>query len=209
MRNPLFDSDSPTPVIAFLSVTSKVAASATRIFDITFYYFSSNEWHLLEILAILSMRLGNHCHYSNKDETTYCIFVHRSSDMSLLESLLETQNGYAMINMMFYISMNLGTFACIVSFGLRTGRSHSRLWMITKDPFLALFSPMSLVSYPYLEVSSSTCRFFRKTLFLGVDGRQTYLYFLVSIGLFTSVLSIYTMISLFYYYSKKKRIKFE
>ena len=61
MRNPLFDSDSPTPVVAFLSVTSKVAASAsaTRIFDIPFY-FSSNEWHLLlEILAILSMILGN------------------------------------------------------------------------------------------------------------------------------------------------------
>ncbi|KAK2980472.1 hypothetical protein RJ640_015995 [Escallonia rubra] len=38
VRNPLFDSDSPTPVVAFLSVTSKVAASAsaTRIFDIPF-----------------------------------------------------------------------------------------------------------------------------------------------------------------------------
>ncbi|KAH0437243.1 hypothetical protein IEQ34_026294 [Dendrobium chrysotoxum] len=61
VRNPLFDSDSPTPVVAFLSVTSKVAASAsaTRIFDIPFY-FSSTEWHLLlEILAILSMILGN------------------------------------------------------------------------------------------------------------------------------------------------------
>ncbi|OAY85026.1 NAD(P)H-quinone oxidoreductase subunit 2, chloroplastic [Ananas comosus] len=62
VRNPLFDSDSPTPVVAFLlSVTSKVAASAsaTRIFDIPFS-FSSNEWHLLlEILAILSMILGN------------------------------------------------------------------------------------------------------------------------------------------------------
>ncbi|KAK9014705.1 hypothetical protein V6N11_005853 [Hibiscus sabdariffa] len=48
-------------VVAFLSVTSKVAASAsaTRIFDIPFY-FSSNEWYLLlEILAILSMILGN------------------------------------------------------------------------------------------------------------------------------------------------------
>nr|XP_016488181.1 PREDICTED: photosystem II D2 protein-like [Nicotiana tabacum] len=48
-------------VVAFLSVTSKVAASAsaTRIFDIPFY-FSSNEWHLLlEIRAILSMILGN------------------------------------------------------------------------------------------------------------------------------------------------------
>ncbi|KAK2995508.1 hypothetical protein RJ640_014162 [Escallonia rubra] len=30
VRNPLFDSDSPTPVVAFLSVTSKVAASASE-----------------------------------------------------------------------------------------------------------------------------------------------------------------------------------
>ncbi|XBH71870.1 hypothetical protein VPH35_099267 [Triticum aestivum] len=47
--------------VAFLSVTSKVAASAsaTRILDIPFY-FSSNEWHLLlEILTNLSMILGN------------------------------------------------------------------------------------------------------------------------------------------------------
>ncbi|CAA7397188.1 unnamed protein product [Spirodela intermedia] len=61
VRNPLCDSDSPTPLVAFLSVTSKVAASAlaTRIFDIPFY-FSSNEWHLLlEILAMLIMILGN------------------------------------------------------------------------------------------------------------------------------------------------------
>ncbi|GJR91433.1 NADH dehydrogenase subunit 2 [Tanacetum coccineum] len=61
VRNPLFDSNSPTPVVAFLFVTSKVAASAlaTRVFEIPFY-FSSNEWHLLlEILAILSMILGN------------------------------------------------------------------------------------------------------------------------------------------------------
>jgi len=63
VRNPLFDFDSPTPIVAFLSVTLKVAASAlalaTRVFDIPFY-FSSNKWHLfLEILAILSMILGN------------------------------------------------------------------------------------------------------------------------------------------------------
>jgi hypothetical protein len=60
-RNSLFDSDSPTPIVAFLSVTSKVVASAlaTRILDIPFY-FSSNEWHLLlKILAILSMILEN------------------------------------------------------------------------------------------------------------------------------------------------------
>uniref|UniRef100_A0A1Y3BZA9 Putative NADH:quinone oxidoreductase/Mrp antiporter, membrane subunit n=1 Tax=Helianthus annuus TaxID=4232 RepID=A0A1Y3BZA9_HELAN len=55
VRNPLFDSNSPTPVVAFLSVTSKVAFSFSHSnFDIPFY-FSSNEWHLLlEILAFLA-----------------------------------------------------------------------------------------------------------------------------------------------------------
>ena len=55
------DSDSPTLVIAFLYVTSRVATLAlvTQILGISFY-FSSNEWHiLLEILAILSMILEN------------------------------------------------------------------------------------------------------------------------------------------------------
>jgi hypothetical protein len=55
VRNHLFNSDSPTPVVAFLPVTSIVTASAlaTQIFSIPFY-FSSNEWHLLlEILTIL------------------------------------------------------------------------------------------------------------------------------------------------------------
>ncbi|WZZ50428.1 LOW QUALITY PROTEIN: hypothetical protein YC2023_050535 [Brassica napus] len=57
-KNPLFDSDSPTPVVAFFSVTSKVAASAlaTRIFDIPFY-FSSNEWHLLLTFATIRINL--------------------------------------------------------------------------------------------------------------------------------------------------------
>ncbi|KVI11252.1 NADH:ubiquinone/plastoquinone oxidoreductase, partial [Cynara cardunculus var. scolymus] len=57
----LLDSNSPTPFVAFLSITSKVvaSASATRISDIPFY-FPSNEWHLLlEILSILSMILRN------------------------------------------------------------------------------------------------------------------------------------------------------
>ncbi|GMN19885.1 hypothetical protein TIFTF001_049960, partial [Ficus carica] len=120
VRNPLFDSDSPTPVVAFLSVTSKVAASAsaTRIFDIPFY-FSSNEWHLLlEILAILSMILGN------------------------LIAITQT----SMKRMLAYSS--IGTFACIVSFGLRTGTDNIRDYagLYTKDPFLALSLALCLLS---------------------------------------------------------------
>lgn len=195
MRNPLFDSDSPTPVVAFLSVTSKVAASAsaTRIFDIPFY-FSSNEWHLLlEILAILSMIFGN------------LIAITQTSMKRMLAYSSIGQIGYVIIGiivgdsfggyasmityMLFYISMNLGTFACIVSFGLRTGTDNIRDYagLYTKDPFLALSFALCLLSLGGLPPLAG---FFGK-LHLFWCGWQAGLYFLVSIGLLTSVVSIY------------------
>nr|WAJ54232.1 NADH dehydrogenase subunit B [Zieria arborescens subsp. arborescens]WAJ54233.1 NADH dehydrogenase subunit B [Zieria arborescens subsp. arborescens] len=186
---------SPTPVVAFLSVTSKVAASAsaTRIFDIPFY-FSSNEWHLLlEILAILSMILGNliaitqtsmkrMLAYSSIGQIGYVIIGIIAGD---------SNGGYAsMITyMLFYISMNLGTFACIVLFGLRTGTDNIRDYagLYTKDPFLALSLALCLLSLGGLPPLAG---FFGK-LHLFWCGWQAGLYFLVSIGLLTSVVSIY------------------
>nr|WCD67019.1 NdhB [Impatiens morsei] len=184
---------SPTPVVAFLSVTSKVAASATRIFDIPFY-FSSNEWHLLlEILAILSMILGNliaitqtsmkrMLGYSSIGQIGYVIIGIIVGD---------SNDGYAsMITyMLFYISMNLGAFACIVLFGLRTGTDNIRDYagLYTKDPFLALSLALCLLSLGGLPPLAG---FFGK-LYLFWCGWQAGLYFLVLIGLLTSVVSIY------------------
>ena len=62
----------------------------------------------------------------------------------------DSNGGYAsMITyMLFYISMNLGTFACIVLFGLCTRteniRDYAELYM--KDPFLALSFVLCLLS---------------------------------------------------------------
>jgi hypothetical protein len=49
--------------------------------------------------------------------------------------------------------MNLGTFACIVSFDLHTGTDNIRDYagLYTKDPFLALFHPMSLILRRFSE----------------------------------------------------------
>nr|QUB02217.1 NADH-plastoquinone oxidoreductase subunit 2 [Gibasis geniculata]QUB02232.1 NADH-plastoquinone oxidoreductase subunit 2 [Gibasis geniculata] len=186
---------SPTPVVAFLSVTSKVAASAsaTRIFDIPFY-FSSKEWHLLlEILAILSMILGNliaitqtsmkrMLAYSSIGQIGYVIIGIIAGD---------SNDGYAsMITyMLFYISMNLGTLARIVLFGLRTGTDNIRDFagLYTKDPFLALSLALCLLSLGGLPPLAG---FFGK-LYLFWCGWQAGLYFLVSIGLLMSVVSIY------------------
>nr|AKR80951.1 NADH-plastoquinone oxidoreductase subunit 2 [Lophiola aurea] len=186
---------SPTPVVAFLSVTSKVAASAsaTRIFDIPFY-FSSNEWHLLlEILAILSMILGNLIAITQTSMKRMLAYSSIGQIGYVIIGIIvgDSNDGYAsMITyMLFYISMNLGTFACIVSFGLRTGTDNIRDYagLYTKDPFLALSSGLCLLSLGGLPPLAG---FFGK-LYLFWCGWQAGLYFLVSIGLLTSVLSIY------------------
>nr|BBE37628.1 NADH-plastoquinone oxidoreductase subunit 2 [Ophrys fusca subsp. iricolor]BBE37645.1 NADH-plastoquinone oxidoreductase subunit 2 [Ophrys fusca subsp. iricolor] len=186
---------SPTPVVAFLSVTSKVAASAsaTRIFDITFY-FSSTEWHLLlEILAILSMILGNLLALTQTSMKRMLAYSSIGQIGYVIIGIIvgDSNDGYAsMITyMLFYISMNLGTFACIVSFGLRTGTDNIRDYagLYTKDPFLALSSVLCLLSLGGLPPLAG---FFGK-LYLFWCGWQAGLYFLVSIGLLTSVVSIY------------------
>nr|YP_009569642.1 NADH-plastoquinone oxidoreductase subunit 2 [Reaumuria trigyna]YP_009569657.1 NADH-plastoquinone oxidoreductase subunit 2 [Reaumuria trigyna]YP_009570317.1 NADH-plastoquinone oxidoreductase subunit 2 [Reaumuria songarica]YP_009570332.1 NADH-plastoquinone oxidoreductase subunit 2 [Reaumuria songarica]WDE24257.1 NADH-plastoquinone oxidoreductase subunit 2 [Myricaria elegans]QBC69602.1 NADH-plastoquinone oxidoreductase subunit 2 [Reaumuria songarica]QBC69603.1 NADH-plastoquinone oxidoreductas len=186
---------SPTPVVAFLSVTSKVAASAsaTRIFDIPFY-FSSNEWHLLlEILAILSMIVGNLIAITQTSMKRMLAYSSIGQIGYVIIGIIvgDSNDGYAsMITyMLFYISMNLGTFACIVLFGLRTGTDNIRDYagLYTKDPFLALSLALCLLSLGGLPPLAG---FFGK-LYLFWCGWQAGLYFLVSIGLLTSVVSIY------------------
>nr|AKJ77686.1 NADH dehydrogenase subunit 2 [Fagopyrum cymosum]QBK82030.1 NADH dehydrogenase subunit 2 [Fagopyrum dibotrys] len=186
---------SPTPVVAFLSVTSKVAASAsaTRIFDIPFY-FSSNEWRLLlEILAILSMIVGNLIAITQTSMKRMLAYSSIGQIGYVIIGIIvgDSNDGYAsMITyMLFYIAMNLGTFACIVSFGLRTGTDNIRDYagLYTKDPPLALSLALCLLSLGGLPPLAG---FFGK-LHLFWCGWQAGLYFLVSIGLLTSVVSIY------------------
>nr|YP_010832735.1 NADH dehydrogenase subunit 2 [Astragalus flexus]WFG52477.1 NADH dehydrogenase subunit 2 [Astragalus flexus]WFG52553.1 NADH dehydrogenase subunit 2 [Astragalus flexus]WFG52629.1 NADH dehydrogenase subunit 2 [Astragalus flexus] len=186
---------SPTPVVAFLSVTSKVAALAlaTRILDIPFY-FSSNEWHLLlEILAILSMILGNLIAITQTSMKRMLAYSSIGQIGYVIIGIIvgDSNGGYAsMITyMLFYIAMNLGTFACIVLFGLRTGTDNIRDYagLYTKDPFLALSLALCLLSLAGLPPLAG---FFGK-LHLFWCGWQAGLYFLVLIGLLTSVVSIY------------------
>nr|YP_010550349.1 NADH-plastoquinone oxidoreductase subunit 2 [Sonerila cantonensis]UTM92410.1 NADH-plastoquinone oxidoreductase subunit 2 [Sonerila cantonensis] len=187
--------EGPTPVVAFLSVTSKVAALAlaTRIFDIPFY-FSSNEWHLLlEILAILSMILGNLIAITQTSMKRMLAYSSIGQIGYVIIGIIvgDSNGGYAsMITyMLFYISMNLGTCACIVLFGLRTGTDNIRDYagLYTKDPFLALSLALCLLSLGGLPPLAG---FFGK-LHLFWCGWQAGLDFLVSIGLLTSVISIY------------------
>ncbi|KAM3322345.1 hypothetical protein P3S67_003496 [Capsicum chacoense] len=106
-------------------------------------------------------------------------------------TVVESNDGYAIMitYMLFYTSMNLGTFACIVLFGLRTGIDNIRDYagLYTKDAFLALSLALCLLSLGGL---SPLAGFFEK-LYLFWCGWQAGLYFLVLIGLLTNVVSIY------------------
>nr|AHL69501.1 NdhB [Taxus mairei] len=191
----VYEGNSPTPVVAFLSVTSKVAASAlaTRIFDIVFY-FSLNEWHIiLEILAIISMILGNLIAITQTSIKRMLAYSSIGQIGYILIGIIDrdSNNGYAsMITyMLFYIFMNIGTFSCIVLFSLRTGtdniRDYAGLYM--KDPFSAFSLTLCLLSLAGIPPLAG---FFGK-LYLFWCGWQAGSYLLVSIGLFMSVISIY------------------
>lgn len=205
IENLPFDSDSPTPVVASLSVTPKVAALAlfTRLLGIIFPYLS-NEWHMaVGILATLSMILGN------------LIAVTQVSMKRMLAYSSISQIGYIMIGMLaadsgnsyasvitytfIYILMNLGTFARITSFGLRTGtdniRDYAGLYM--KDPVLT-FSPV--LRSPSLGGIPPPSGFFGK-LYLFWHGWKAGSYPSVPVALVTSVISIY-------YYSKIIKLMF-
>nr|WRK67998.1 NdhB [Phylloglossum drummondii] len=185
---------SPTPVVAFLSVVSKVAVSALaiRISNIVFP-FSSNEWHLvLEILAISSMVLGNFIAITQKSMKRMLAYSSISQIGYIMIGVITgDSNGYTSVvtYMLFYIFMNLGTLACTILFSSRTGTDNIRDYagLYPKDPLLAsCFAPclLSLGGVPPLS------GFFGK-LYLFWCGWQAGLYSSVLIGLFTSVISIY------------------
>lgn len=194
MSNLQFDSNSPTPVAAFLSVASKIAGLAllARFFNIVFFSFST-EWHLiLEILAICSMILGNLVAITQTSMKRMLAYSSISQIGYLMIGIITGEfNGYAsmIVYLLFYIFMNLGTFACIILFGLRTGTDNVRDYsgLILKDPLLTFSFAVCLLSLGGIPPLSG---FFGK-LYLFWCAWKAGLYFLVFIGLSTSIISIY------------------
>nr|YP_010716167.1 NADH dehydrogenase subunit 2 [Crepidomanes latealatum]YP_010716185.1 NADH dehydrogenase subunit 2 [Crepidomanes latealatum]WDE75903.1 NADH dehydrogenase subunit 2 [Crepidomanes latealatum]WDE75921.1 NADH dehydrogenase subunit 2 [Crepidomanes latealatum] len=191
----VYEGVSPTPVVAFFSVTSKVAALAlfTRIFRIIFSYLSG-EWHIaLGILAILSMILGNLIAVTQISMKRMLAYSSISQIGYIMIGVLaaDPDNGYAsMITYTFlYIFMNLGTFACITLFSLRTGTDNIRDYagLYTKDPVLTFSLVLCLLSLGGIPPLAG---FFGK-LYLFWHGWKAGLYSLVLIALITSVISIY------------------
>ena len=105
--------------------------------------------------------------------------------------ITNNSNGYAsmIIYTFFYIFMNLGTFACIILFGLRTGTDNIRDYqgLYIKDPLLSFSLTLCLLSLGGIPPLTG---FFGK-LYLFWSGWCAGFHILVIIALITSIISIY------------------
>ncbi|WP_309737781.1 NAD(P)H-quinone oxidoreductase subunit N, partial [Chamaesiphon sp. OTE_20_metabat_361] len=117
---------SPTPVVAFLSVGSKAAGFALAIrLLVTAFPQVIEQWHFVfTALAILSMVLGNVvalAQTSMKRMLGYSSIA--QAGFVMIGMVIGTETGYAsMVFYLFvYLFMNLGAFACVILFTLRTG----------------------------------------------------------------------------------------
>ncbi|MCP9807849.1 NAD(P)H-quinone oxidoreductase subunit N [Cyanobium sp. HWJ4-Hawea] len=189
---------SPTPVVAFLSVGSKAAgfALALRILVGCFEPFEA-QWKLLfTVLAILSMVLGNVvalAQTSMKRMLAYSSIG--QAGFVMIGLVCGTADGFAamVLYMAVYLFMNLGAFACIILFSLRTGsdRIADYAGLYQKDPLITLGLSLCLLS---LGGIPPMLGFFGK-IYLFFAGWADHQYLLVVVGLITSVVSIYYYIS--------------
>ena len=189
---------SPTPVVAFLSVGSKAAgfALAIRILIGCFSAFDT-QWKLLfTVLAVLSMSLGNVVALAQKSMKRMLAYSSiGQAGFVMIGLVCGTEDGFAamVLYMAAYLFMNLGAFACIILFSIRTGSDQISDYagLYQKDPLITLGLSLCLLS---LGGIPPMLGFFGK-IYLFFAGWADGQYLLVSVGLVTSVISIYYYIS--------------
>ena len=185
---------SPTPVVAFLSVGSKAAGFALAIrLLVTAFSSVTEQWQFIfTALAILSMILGNVvalAQTSMKRMLAYSSIA--QAGFVMIGLIAGTDAGYSsmVFYLLVYLFMNLGAFACVILFSLRTGTDQISEYsgLYQKDPLLTLCLSICLLSLGGIPPLAG---FFGK-IYLFWAGWQAGLYGLVLLGLITSVASIY------------------
>jgi len=185
---------SPTPVVAFLSVGSKAAGFALAIRLLTNAFpMVDEQWRfVLTALAVLSMVLGNVvalAQTSMKRMLAYSSIA--QAGFVMIGLIVGTEAGYAsmVFYLLVYLFMNLGGFACVILFTLRTGTDEITEYsgLYQKDPLLTLCLSLCLLSLGGIPPLAG---FFGK-IYLFWAGWKAGAYTLVLLGLITSVISIY------------------
>ena len=184
----------PTPVIAFLSVGSKAAGFALAIrLMTTAFPLVTEEWRFVfSALAVLSMILGNVVALAQTSMKRMLAYSSIGQAGFIMIGLIAgTQAGYAsmVFYLLVYLMMNLGGFICVILFTLRTGTDQISEYagLYHKDPLLTLSLSICLLSLGGIPPLAG---FFGK-IYLFWAGWQAGQYWLVLLGLATTVISIY------------------
>ena len=184
----------PTPVTAFLSVSSKAAGFALtlKICNLLFPFFFL-EWNFIfQLMAILSMALGS---FIALTQTSFKRLLGYSSiaqaGFLLLGLLCGNKIGYSslLVYLFIYLFMNLGTFACLISFSISYGSDDIKDYtgLIQKDPILGYSLALVLLS---LAGMPPLAGFFGK-LYLFIAAWSSGFYVLIFLSLITTIISIY------------------
>jgi NAD(P)H-quinone oxidoreductase subunit 2 len=185
----------PTPVVAFLSVVSKIAAFAfaIRLFSSVFAHLPSLSG-LMIVLSVLSMVIGNVVALAQKDIKrllAYSTVAHVG--YLLLGFVVMSPAGLSSIiyYLITYLFMNLGAFAVVTHFENETGRVDIAAYagLVRKRPGITFILSIMLLSLAGIPI---TAGFFGKFfLFQAVANAGSQYLWLVVVALLTSTISLY------------------
>lgn len=186
---------SPTPVVAFLSVVSKIAAFAFAIRLFSTVFAGLPNWAgLMAVLSIVSMVIGNVvalAQHNIKRLLAYSTVAHVG--YMLLGFVVMTQEGLSSLlyYLITYLFMNLGAFAVVTHFENETGRTDTVAYagLIRKRPMMTFVLSIMLLSLAGIPITSG---FFGKFfLFQAVSNAGNQYLWLVVTALLTSTISLY------------------
>jgi len=197
----------PTPIAAFLSVGSKAAGlvAFAKIFLISLYgwwdsVMAPNDWGLLAgIVAAAAMIYGN------------VVAIRQTNIKRMLAYSSIAQAGYIMVGMIIlnehglssvsyyifaYLFANMGAFAIVAMFEDKTGSCQiaSYRGLSSASPALSLILAiflLSLAGIPPLAGFMAKYKVFAAAISMAAAGGPSWIYWLVGVGLLTSVFSLY------------------
>jgi NAD(P)H-quinone oxidoreductase subunit 2 len=186
----------PTPVVAFLSVVSKIAgfALAVRLFAAGLPGVMTGWSALLSVLAVLSMTIGNVVALTQtniKRLLAYSTVAHAGYLLLGLVVLTPDGLGSLLYYLVAYLFMNLGAFALVTRFEDITSHTDISAYagLVRKRPLMALIFSVMLLSLAGIPI---TAGFFGKFfLFQSVATAGNQYLWLVIVALLTSTISLY------------------
>jgi proton-translocating NADH-quinone oxidoreductase chain N len=188
----------PTPVTAFLSITSKIAgfAAVSRFLQVFNYDVAAKLVVLISVISVLTMCIGNFLSLTQtniKRLFAYSSIAHAGYLLMGIIPLLSKGRSEDFASVLFYLVaytfMNIGCFAAILYFSKYTGSTEISDFagVARKAPFIAFVFSCCLISLAGLPpFGGFTGKFY---LFMAaVNSGYTWLAF---VGALNSVISLY------------------